>query len=184
MVNCLWDGRQAIDRAFGLPDDGPWLTRVKYGFLFAAEGRFAARTSVVITHGPFGDVVYYPSSDEVYASWYPACRVAVSGQELASRWRAPLDGRHDPRLIEEIVAATREQLDPFFPGLARLPLLRPLAGAIMARGESDIDRRDSGLHRRVDEAPRCRGGYYSLFTGKYTLAPLQAARLATHLDRS
>jgi len=80
-----------------------------------------------------------------------------------------------------MVDATRKALDPYFPGLANLRLLQPLAGAIMGRGKSDIDHRESALHRRVNEPPRRSGGYISMFTGKYTLAPLQAARLASQL---
>ncbi|MEM8993486.1 MAG: FAD-dependent oxidoreductase [Acidobacteriota bacterium] len=179
VINCLWEGRRAVDRSLGLDDDGPWVTRVKYGLLF--EGVLENPVSCVLTHGPFGDVVSWPQLRRVYASWYPACRVALTAGELPRTWEDALDGRHDPKRLGEIVAETRAELDPFTPGLRDLRLLRPLAGAIVARGSTDIDRPRSELHRRVGEPPRRRGHYLSLYTGKYTVAPLQAVRVVEEL---
>ncbi|MEM1180877.1 MAG: FAD-dependent oxidoreductase, partial [Acidobacteriota bacterium] len=111
VVNCLWEGRQAIDRSVGLDDDGPWSTRIKYGFLF--EGTLENLESLVLIHGPFGDVVSWPELRRVYASWYPACRVALASEDLPSSWERMLDGHHEPADFSAIVAETRTQLEPF-----------------------------------------------------------------------
>ncbi|MEL7061192.1 MAG: FAD-dependent oxidoreductase [Acidobacteriota bacterium] len=179
VVNCLWEGRRAIDRSLGLDDDGPWSTRVKYGFLF--DGVLETPGSCILTHGPFGDVVSWPRLRRVYASWYPACRVALTCGELPRSWESTLDGAHDPDRVNAILTETRAALDPFTPGLRSLPLLRPLAGTIVARGSTDIDRPRSELHRRMGEPPRRHGHYLSLYTGKYTVAPLQALQIVDRL---
>ena len=117
----------------------------------------------------------------MYASWYPACRVALSHEGVAPEWRRALAGEHDPAVVDSVLEETRQRLDPFLPGLASLPLVRPLAGTIVGHGASDIDDLGSELHQRRDPGPRRLGSYVSMFTGKFTRAPLQAVRLAEEL---
>jgi glycerol-3-phosphate dehydrogenase len=52
------------------------------------------------------------------------------------------------------------------------------AGVVVAWGDSDIDKPDSELHRRLDIGVHDHDGYLSVDTGKLTTAPLFAAKVA------
>ena len=57
-------------------------------------------------------------------------------------------------------------------------------GVIYARGDTDVDDEASELHERHRVGPFTHGAYHSVDTGKYTLAPLFALKLADRITGS
>ena len=178
VVNALWDGRLVVDAARGLPPPATWSHRFRRS-LFVRTSRPVAVPSAVIGIGPFGDVKNYNGRD-LYLSWYPA-GLAVEGTAVEPPPVPPLDDVARAELIE----AALSHLGAVFPSVAALrPALETVqveGGWVYAAGRGALDDRDSTLHRR-DRAGVFRDGrYLSIDTGKYSMAPWIADRLAAEL---
>lgn len=178
VVNCLWEDRHRVDASLGSPGSTAWVTRVKYGFMLESTPDLRDMPSLIVTHGPFGDIVNFRGESLVYVSWYPAC-MAYLGTDgrLPCAWDAACDGRHPHGLVDRALAATREALGVYVPALRGLKLHRVMAGTIMGRGETDISDVASGLHLRQGIGVDQSGDYYSIFTGKFTSGPANAIAL-------
>jgi glycine/D-amino acid oxidase-like deaminating enzyme len=175
VVNALWDGRLVVDAARGLPPPTAWSHRFRRS-LFVRTSRPVALPSAVIGVGPFGDVKNYNGRD-LYLSWYPA-GLAVEGTAAAPPPVPPLDDAARGELVEAVLT----QLGAMLPSVAALrPLLQTVhveGGWVYAAGRGALDDRHSTLHRR-DRAGVVRDGrYLSIDTGKYSMAPWIADRLA------
>ena len=105
VVNCLWDGRWAIDQTAGVVDPGPWIMRFKGAINvyapYALSHSIPSSTGVV---GLFGDVVNYGNGN-YYVSWYPKCKrvqcVDEDGRRLHDKFH-----RFIPRCIRSVVKWT------------------------------------------------------------------------------
>jgi hypothetical protein len=75
---------------------------------------------------------------------------------------------------------------PAVRALARHPqtTFRVTSGIVFAWGETDIDDRDSALHKRNDIGVETRGRYHTVNTGKFTTAPLIATEVAARIAAS
>jgi hypothetical protein len=178
VVNCLWDGKLKLDQSMGLFPELQWLHRLKYGIRILLARADAAIPSVTILLGSYGDVVRF-NDRFFYLSWYPACLAGLSADVSPPAW---------PRILSE--DAAQSVIDRTIAGLARIVVpLRAVNGSsiqratvaggiIMAAGKTDIDDPNSGLHRRTSVGVRSLGGYHSVNTGKYTLAPMFALEAA------
>jgi glycine/D-amino acid oxidase-like deaminating enzyme len=178
VVNALWDGRLGVDSARGLPPPATWSHRFRRS-LFVRASRPVSVPSAVIGVGPFGDVKNYNGRD-LYLSWYPA-GLAVEGTAVAPPPVPPLDDAARTDLIESVLA----RLGAMLPSVAALrPLLETVqveGGWVYAAGRGALDDRHSTLHRR-DRAGIFRDGrYLSIDTGKYSMAPWIAERVADDL---
>lgn len=183
VVNCLWHGRLAVDAAMGAQPERPWSYRLKYGIHGYVGAASVAPPSVTFVLGPFGDVVWYPGG-RVYASWYPACMTDWSGElTVPEDWSAALAGDDAPDRLEGIVRRSFDALAPLVPAIRSVVVDRVAAGVIVAWGDRDIDDPASELHRRDGIGVHDHDGYVSIDTGKLTMAPLFADRLATALAR-
>ena len=178
VVNCLWEGQHLIDKALHRDRSSDWITRVKYGFMLDATPDLEQLPSLIITHGPFGDIVNFPCDNAIYVTWYPSC-LAYIGQadRLPDEWDAACDGRHPPDLPGRILEDTIASLAEYVPRLKDLKLRQVMAGSIMGNGQTDISDRESGLHRRHGIGVDAADDYYSIFTGKYTSGPANAIEL-------
>jgi hypothetical protein len=177
-VNCLWDGKLELDQSMGLFPEWQWLHRLKYGVRILLARADAAIPSVTILLGAYGDIVKF-NDRFFYLSWYPACLAGLSADVSPPAW---------PRILSE--DAAQSIIDRTIAGLARIVVpLRALNGSsiqratvaggiITAAGKTDIDDPNSGLHRRTSVGVRSLGGYHSVNTGKYTLAPMFALQVA------
>jgi hypothetical protein len=175
VVNALWDGRLGVDAASGVPPPPTWSHRFRRS-LFVRTSRPVTLPSAVIAVGPFGDVKNYNGRD-LYLSWYPA-GLAVEGTELQPPPVPPLDDAARAQLIETVL----DQLGALLPSVSTLrPVLESVqveGGWVYAAGRGALDDRRSTLHRR-DRAGILRDGrYLSIDTGKYSMAPWIAERLA------
>jgi hypothetical protein len=181
VVNCLWDGRLLVDRAFGLADPRPWLFRLKYGIRLTFERGTAAIPTATIMLGRFGDVVRI-DDQRVYLSWYPACLAGMSSEIVPPPWPRKPVGEAARRIVAETIAGVGETMLALR-GLADevIESAAVAGGIIAAAGETDIDDPDSRLHMRVDVGVRSVDGYHSIDTGKYTLAPMYALEAADRI---
>ena len=178
VVNCLWEGKHRIDKDVQRGQSPDWITRVKYGFNLDSTPELGYLPSLIITHGPFGDIVNYPHDGTIYVTWYPACLTYMGhADRLPDEWEAVCEGRHPPGLVERILGESIAELSEYVPELKRLRLKDVMAGTIMGKGKTDISDRDSGLHKRHGIGVDASDGYYSVFTGKYTSGPANAIEL-------
>ncbi|MEO5819116.1 MAG: FAD-dependent oxidoreductase [Vicinamibacteraceae bacterium] len=178
VVNALWDGRLGVDAARGLPAPATWSHRFRRS-LFVRTSRPVTAPSAVICVGPFGDVKNYNGRD-LYLSWYPA-GLAVEGTALEPPPVPPLDGAARTALIDAVLTG----LGAILPSVAAL---RPFVetaqvegGWVYAAGRGALDDRASTLHRRDHAGVFRDGRYLSIDTGKYSMAPWVADRLAAEL---
>ena len=178
VVNALWDGRLAIDATAGLRPDRPWLFRVKHYLRVPAGDGTSRVPSVTIVLGPYGDTVAYENG-ALYLSWYPVGMSGMSNGTQVPDWPRTLDAGEVERLRRGIWRG----LAGVIPAVSRLTPAQVgngevQGGVIFAWGRTDIDDPVSGLHARSAIGPRSWGRYHSIDTGKLTVAPLFAERMA------
>jgi hypothetical protein len=181
VVNCLWDGRLAIDETIAVAPPRPWAYRLKYRALFDASSIAASQPSLTIALGPYGDVVLHDREQVGYASWYPVCLQGWSsdvGPPTTWLSAAGNDGVDEVADRVDVAKRTMAALDEWCPGLAAAPVLDVAAGVIMAWGETDIVDHGSRLHRRDELGVWSHDGYHTVETGKFTCAPLIGRRAA------
>jgi glycine/D-amino acid oxidase-like deaminating enzyme len=181
VVNCLWDGRLTIDATMGIPRSRPVFHRLKYAVFGHLATPLDLPTPTTFVLGPFGDVVCW-SDGRVYLSWYPVCLAGVSTVlEPPEHWRPATDDSPPTAKDLEIASATVAALSARMPALRGMRIDGVKAGVVVAWGESDIDQRDSELHRRYDIGVHDHDGYLSVDTGKLTTAPLFAEHVVARL---
>ena len=181
VVNCLWDGRLAVDRTLGIEPDRPWIHRLKYGVHGTVDPGTAPPPSVTFVLGPFGDVVRH-ASGRIYASWYPSCLVDTSTEVTPpTTWVGATSEDGWTSTQHDVAEATVTALAHHVPRLAGLEVDLVAAGPIVAWGETDIDVPDSELHLRHRIGVHDHDGYLSVDTGKLTTAPLFAEQVAERL---
>lgn len=178
VINCLWEGRLAVDATMGVPSPRSCFYRLKYAVNATMDPRRAKRLTTTFVLGPFGDVVCR-GDGRVYLSWYPVCLAGTSADlEPPASWRPALDNPDTTEAGRDIAAATVAALATRIEALRGVRIDSVTAGVVVAWGESDIDQPDSELHQRHAIGVHDHDGYISVDTGKLTTAPLFAARVA------
>jgi glycine/D-amino acid oxidase-like deaminating enzyme len=179
VVNALWDERLAVDASRGIRAGRQWIHRRKYGIRFPLPEGATPVPSVSMVHGPFGDSVLY-NDGMVYLSWYPACMVATS-LALKPAWPR-LDAGQRDRIVSETFRAIGEVVTPVGQlDVATLFDIQLVAGTIVAWGKTDIEDRESELHRRNEIGIESHGAYHSIDTGKLTMVPYFAESCAQRI---
>jgi glycine/D-amino acid oxidase-like deaminating enzyme len=175
VVNALWEGRPAVDASIGhRPDTAP---QHRYRVSLFARTRTVVDTPcVVLGVGPFGDVKNYGGRD-FYLSWYPL--------GLLARAEAI-----EPPAVSTMTPGARLHLarDVFDALSARLPWVEHIrcvaddvrveGGWVYSQGSGELDDPRSSVHQRSRLGVTKVGTYYSVDTGKYSVAPSLAAGLA------
>ena len=178
VVNCLWNGRLAIDATAGLSPQPPWTHRFRLCVFLRTRDEHRLPSALVAV-GPFGDVKNYNGRD-FYVSWYPVGLVA-EGSEL--ELEAPLVPTGEA--AEEFMARVRGALEPLMPGLGRVfddaESRIVHGGFVFAVGRGALDDPRSELHRRDRYGAQRLGTYVSVDTGKYSTAPWLAHELANEI---
>jgi hypothetical protein len=62
--------------------------------------------------------------------------------------------------------------------------VHPVGGVIFALGNTDVDNQESKLHTRHEVGIRSFGNYHSVNTGKYTMVPYLALKMAQRISNS
>ena len=175
VVNALWEGRPAIDRSVGHRPDSGEQHRYRVS-LFVRADRALEVPSAVVAVGPFGDLKGY-GDGSFYVSWYPAGLLARSESV-------------EPPPLPELDAATRRRIaDETFTGLgaivpAALAIrdaaaeVRVEGGWVYSQGRGTLDDPGAAVHRRDLHGISRIGSYFSVDTGKYSVAPTRAEELA------
>lgn len=180
VVNCLWDGRLAIDATLGLLPRRPWVYRLKYGVVGRASTDIPSTTIVL---GAYGDVVTWPDG-RAYASWYPDGMTGWSSDlRVPDDWRAAMDAAEPSERRLHMAATTLAGVASIVPAAAYIEPDEVGAGVIVAWGASDIDDPSSALHGRHEIGVHAHDGYYSIDTGKLTTAPLFARHLVSMVEQ-
>lgn len=181
VINCLWDGRLAIDATMDIPPPRPCFYRLKYAVRGRMKPATARPTTTTFALGPFGDVVCW-ADGSVYLSWYPVCLAGVSGGlEPPCSWRPALDHPETTAAEHDLARRSLAALAERIPALTGLQVDSVKAGVVVAWGENDIDQPQSELHQRHAIGVHDHDGYLSIDTGKFTTAPLFAAQVADRL---
>lgn len=177
VVNCLWEGRLAIDQQLGLLPRRPWVYRLKYRILADLPPALRRLPSLTLMLGKYGDIVNY-GDGRAYLSWYPACLCGWSGEvAVPAEWERACRGQISDEERTTIAAQSLEAFDAIVPGLRACRVTSVAAGVIFSWGETDIDDPSSELHRRDEIGPEAHDGYVTVNTGKLTTAPLFASRV-------
>lgn len=175
VVNALWEGRPRVDSTLGLQHDRGLSHRYRLA-LFIETRRPVQAPSVLLCTGAFGDIKNY-NGREFYVSWYPAGLVA-SGEGI------------DPPKIPQLNAAARQsitdetldQMGRLIPSVgeirAQAEVIRLEGGWVFAQGEGELGDPRSTLHRRDRIGIKQSGTYFSVDTGKYSVAPWLALQVA------
>jgi len=173
VVNCAWEQRQRLDRlgAEALAE-GSLSYRVKHQILIRPR-RPTPLLPVTMVQGPFGDIVPWPDGS-IYISWYPTGRTYFGS-------RPPPEPLDDPAVARRVAAESLAVMADLFPDLQGATIVASLPGIIVARGDSDVDRPDSGLHDRAAIGVRSAGCWWTIETGKLTTAPWFAAQAAQQI---
>jgi glycine/D-amino acid oxidase-like deaminating enzyme len=178
VVNALWQGRPQLDAALGLPPPPPRVHRYRVSAFVQTRAPLALGSAVLAT-GPFGDVKRY-SPTRFYLSWYAAGLLA-EGDALAPPPTPTLDAATRARVRAQLLAG----LAAHIPDVARIggPGDEFLLGGgwVYALGAGRLDDAHSSLHRRDRVGITRHGDYYSVDTGKYSIAPWLALQLAGQL---
>ena len=177
IVNCLWHGREAVDRASGFAVNAG-QTSYRYRASAFLRCRQACKLpSAVLAVGAFGDIKNYNGRD-LYLSWYSEGLID-DGMDGPSAVSLAAHAKH------RILAGTVNRLSEYFPELVdivRQPASLDVAGGwVVAHGTGSLDDPLSPLHRRDRFGISRFGSYFSVDTGKYSTAPWLAKRLADEI---
>ncbi len=177
VVNALWQGRSAIDT--GVDPSLAQLLSYRYRVALFMQVPVAEIENVVIATGPFGDIKNYDGR-HLYLSWYPAGLLLDCHQQ-----NAPAPPTIDDGLKQQVLNAMIAGLGDYFPVVFDFPgraQQSSIAGGwVVARGKGLLSDPASTLHRRDEIGIRRGDNYYSIETGKYSVAPWLASQVADEL---
>jgi glycine/D-amino acid oxidase-like deaminating enzyme len=175
VVNALWEGRPRIDRTVGHRPDAAEYHRYRVS-LFVRTATAVESPSAVLAVGAFGDVKTYSRRD-FYLSWYPTGLLARAEAVAPPPVPALSDGERK-RITAEVFAALGEIL-PCVRGIARAASeVLVQGGWVYSQGGGSLDDPAAAVHRRHRLGITRLGSYFSVDTGKYSVAPTLAERLA------
>jgi hypothetical protein len=180
VANTLWHGRLEIDASLGITYDRPWLHRYKLGNRVMVPLPADSPPSITCVLGPFGDIVNF-GRQGLFLSWYPIGMCATSQALRPPEWELDLsaEARHDRFRRSH---AHWLELCPSLASVAFSPeSVDPTGGVIFSWGETDIDDERSELHERYEIGLYSVGGYHTVNTGKFTMAPLFGLKTAERM---
>jgi hypothetical protein len=138
--------------------------------------------SVVLAVGPFGDIKNYGGRD-FYLSWYPAGLVA-----RAEAVEPPPDPQPSEAARARIADKVFAELGAILPRVRQIEekaeTIRVEGGWVYSQGRGALDDPRAAVHRRNRLGISCFGSYYSVDTGKYSVAPTLAEELARMITAS
>lgn len=168
VVNALWEGRLVIDAGLGLPLPDCWSHRFRLS-VFLRTSEVVDVPNTVVATGPFGDVKNYNGRD-FYLSWYPSGLIAEgSGVEPPQPRTLSSDDR--ARTTADIFARVGSIVRSAQALHSRAEDVHLEGGWVCACGQGSLADPASTLHRRDRIGITRTGSYFSVDTGKYSIAP-------------
>jgi hypothetical protein len=175
VINCAWYNRTKLDDMI-IPSQKlhteKYSYRIKHRVLAKPNIDTRLKHPITMVQGPYGDVVPF-SDGTVYLSWYPQCRTYID--------HLPPSIKDTPlKEIEEIGHNCIHAISEILPELKNSTMIECSPCIIVAKAEQkseeihDINHPKSDLHQRSQAGPICYKKWWSVDTGKLTLAPYYA----------
>ncbi|WP_157963133.1 FAD-dependent oxidoreductase [Algoriphagus litoralis] len=181
VINATWNGLLEIDRTMGIEPLGKWSHRYKFAnkILVPLEKQDLPSTTIVL--GAFGDTVNFLERG-VFMSWYPVGRTGWSEDYRPPDWDTIYSEDERMDVFQRSFEALKERVPAL--GNLKFPLeaVDPVGGDILALGTVDVDKNESRLHERFEVGIRSFGNYHTVDTGKYTIIPYLAMKVADRLE--
>jgi glycine/D-amino acid oxidase-like deaminating enzyme len=175
VVYALWEGRLAVDRSLRLAPEAEWSHRFRLS-LFVQTATCLKLPCLVLATGPFGDVKNYDGTS-FYLAWYPAGLVAQGSDIEPPHVTLPP--------AEVTIEATRRGLIAYLPPIQAVfdaaESVKVGGGWVFALGKGSLIDPDASLHRRDRFGISRLGTYFSVDTGKYSVAPWLANKIASEI---
>jgi len=172
VVNCLWQGKLAIDSKLGLRPLSEWSHRYRLA-LFIRTARPVKCPSAVIAVGPFGDIKSY-NDRTFYLSWYPGGLIA---EDCSLEPPSPIIGDAARSRVVESTISKLEMILPIARAIyAQRQSMDVDGGWVFAMGAGSLANVASTIHRRDRIGIYQHGTYITVDTGKYSMAPLLAEK--------
>lgn len=181
VVNSSWNSLLQIDQTMGIDPLYSWSFRYKFGNKILVPFRSEDFFSCTMVQGPYGDAVNFKEKGGFF-SWYPIGRTGWSEQVQPPNWDSMYSDEERFEIFSKSFAELTKRI-PSLKGLEYKPEeVKPVGGVIFALGNTDVDKEESKLHTRHEVGIRTFDGYHSVNTGKYTLIPYLAVRVADRLE--
>jgi hypothetical protein len=175
VVNALWEGRLAVDATAGLTQPRTWTNRYRVS-VFAETCRPVDIKSAVVAVGPFGDIKNYNGKD-LYLSWYNT-GLLIDSNDLAPALPPVLSAEQEHAIARD----TLRHLGDLIPDVHGLydafKSFSVKGGWVYASGQGTLSDPRSDLHSRDRIGIFSKNGYFSVDTGKYSVAPWLARQVA------
>ena len=181
VINSTWNGLLEIDRTMGIEPLGTWSHRYKFGNKILVPLQENDLPSCTMVLGAFGDTVNFKDKG-AFMSWYPVGRTGWSEDYRPPDW----DSMYSQEQRFDVFSRSFEELKKRIPAVAGLKFVPeavdPVGGDILALGNTDVDKNESRLHERFEVGIRSFGNYHSVDTGKYTIIPYLAVKMADRIE--
>jgi 2-polyprenyl-6-methoxyphenol hydroxylase-like FAD-dependent oxidoreductase len=181
VINATWNGLLEIDRTMGIEPLGTWSHRYKFGNKILVPLQSNDLPSCTMVLGAFGDTVNFKEKG-AFMSWYPVGRTGWSEAYRPPEW----DSMYSKEERMDVFQRSFDELKKRIPAVANLQFdmeaVDPVGGDILALGNIDVDKNESRLHERYEVGIRSFGNYHSVDTGKYTIIPYLAVKVADRLE--
>ena len=181
VVNCLWEGRPKVDATIGVHNLNEPSLRYRCS-LFVRTSKEVKAPSAVICTGPFGDIKSY-TAEKFYLSWYASGLLCSTNDVLNVR---------QPSLTETekavIIENTFKNLGSVIPASKKIlessTSISVEGGWVFANGRGLLSDPGSSLHRRNRVGIHRTDNWYSVDTGKYSMAPWLASYVSKEILKS
>lgn len=181
VINSTWNGLLEIDRTMGIDPLYSWSHRYKFGNKILIPFSGNQFPSCTMVQGPFGDAVNFKDKG-MFFSWYPIGRTGWSEEHRPPEW----DKLYSEEERYDVFSRSFEELRKRIPALSNVHFenkdTSAAGGVIFALGNTDVDNYESKLHTRSEVGLRSFDNYHSVNTGKYTLIPYLAVKVADRLE--
>lgn len=181
VINAAWSDLVRLDEQIGLESLTEWSYRYKLANRVHRSVSTTDLLSVTIVLGAFGDLVNFGDQGGIFVSWYPHGRLIFTESVELPDWNGA-EHEHEREAAYEKSRIAWEEMSPQFRALHVInDPVDVRGGIILASGRLDVDDPNSALHSRVQVGITRSGTYFSVNTGKYTLAPLMAQNVISQV---
>jgi hypothetical protein len=181
VVNALWAGHPEIDDTMALKNVNNPSLRYRLSLFVESKEAISIPCAVICT-GPFGDIKNY-NRRKFYLSWYTSGLVYSSSDMKVPRLPDMAASEKT-----EIIDSTFENLALHIPGADEIRRkatgISVEGGWVFANGRGSLSDPAATLHKRDQVGIHQTGQWFSVDTGKYSIAPWLAKEVSTRILES
>ena len=181
VFNALWQGKLAIDAVVGLPLPAEWTHRYRLSAFLRTSERVSIPNAVIAT-GPFGDIKNYDGHD-LYMSWYPS-GLRHNSNAVVPPAEPHLTADENRSVLDSIAAGLREYFPAAGEILRSAEQIQLRGGWVYAASRGLLSDPKATIHTRSNFGVARQGTYFSIDTGKYSVAPWLARKIVSALADS